>query len=115
MKFLKIYLTTSIEIIINCFLLTLLYYYDIISNYSFSFLLLLSILLCLLYNSFLLGKTSTKKGYIEGLKIGLLFTISFLIITLITSHFNLKLLLYYFIIIITSILGSIIGINKKKT
>lgn len=114
-KYIITYLITSLEISISCLFLTILYYFDIIADYYFPFLLLLSTILCLFFNSFLLGKSCSKKGYFEGLKLGSCFSITLLTISIITSKFTWKLLLYYFIIIITSILGSIIGINKKKT
>lgn len=112
-KYFTKYIITSLEILLLTFIITAFYYYDIIPNYIFSFLLLLIILLCLFFNSFILGKESKEKGYFEGIKLGSLFTITFLLIVLITHKFTWKLLIYYFIIITTSILGSILGINKK--
>lgn len=71
-------------------------------------------------HSFILGyKTglqTNKKGYIEGIKTGLKIIITIYILGIITFSFKitLKRILYFLLIILTSTLGSIIGINKKR-
>jgi putative membrane protein (TIGR04086 family) len=63
------------------------------------------------------GLKVKEKAYIEGLKIGLLNISTLYLLSIITLNFTitLKRLLYYLIIISISILGCIIGINKKDT
>lgn len=63
-----------------------------------------------------LGKKTTDKAYKTGLKNGLITSISLIILSLITFNFtfNIKTLLFHIIIIFISILGCIIGINKKR-
>ena len=61
---------------------------------------------------FLKGKSSNNKGYLQGLKIGgilvvILFMISFF-------NFSLKTIIYYIILLLSSVFGAMIGINKKK-
>jgi len=61
------------------------------------------------------GRATNKKGYLEGLKQG--FVISFLLFVLnliFYRHFGLNIFIYYFIIIVSSTFGSMIGINLKK-
>ena len=62
------------------------------------------------------GKVSESKGWFCGLKNGLLLCFILLIISLIffTKDIKLSTFLYYGILILSTIFGSIIGINKKK-
>lgn len=105
---------TLLLILVLLFLITAIYYFNIITTKTFSILKLLIILISTFITTFFLGTKTKNKGYIEGLKQGILLIIIFLIPTLITSNFNLKVLIYYLIILITSSLGSMIGINIKK-
>lgn len=63
-----------------------------------------------------IGKCSQNKGWLEGLKFGILFTIIILLFNLlgIGKAFSGLNIISYVIIIVTSILGSMIGINLKK-
>ena len=58
-----------------------------------------------------------EKAYIEGFKLGCIYVITLYILNCLTLNFSLPLkkLLYFMIIIITSVLGCIIGINKKNS
>lgn len=62
------------------------------------------------------GKYTTNKAYKTGLKNGLIIILTLMILSIITSSFKLNVnrFLYYLIILVISITGSIIGINKKK-
>ena len=61
------------------------------------------------------GKKTEKKAYKTGLKNGLIFTLTLIFLSIITNSFSftLRKTLYFMIIISISIMGSIIGINKK--
>ena len=113
----KILFTTLyyfISLLIGNILITLLSYFNIINNNITNIISFLYPLILIIINSFLLGKTTLKKGYLEGLKFGLLISIIFLLITIITNNFNPKILIYYIIIITSSTLSSMIGINHKE-
>ena len=110
MTYLKKYglrlLYTFLVIIISLLLINTLYYFNIINNNLYKVLKIIPILISIFINAYILGKNTDQKGYLEGLKLS---------ITLITKQpLKLKVILYYLIIGITSILGSMIGINKKK-
>ena len=63
-----------------------------------------------------MGINSTKKGWLEGLKLGILICIllfTFNILGL-NNKFKIGQLLFYGILIFTSIVGSMIGITRKK-
>ena len=96
------------------FFITTIYYFNLITMKTFSILKLLVILISTFITSFLLGTKIKNKGYLEGIKQSLILIIIFLIPTIITSNFNLKVFIYYLIILITGSLGSMIGINRKK-
>lgn len=108
------FIYTLSEILIGMLIITLFYYYNLIPDYIFKFLKLFIILITIFINSFILGKCSEKKGYLEGIKYGLIIIIFSLIPTLVMFRFQIKLLLFYLIILSTTTLGSTVGINKKK-
>ncbi len=65
--------------------------------------------------SALASKNIAEKGYILGIKLGLLFVILMILINLIffKSGFNIDRFIYYTILIISSILGGSFGKNLK--
>lgn len=112
-NYLKYFGILLLSIIIPIFILTIFNYFEIINNTEI--LKLIITLIGVLINSYYLGKNSKSKGYIEGLKFGILFTIFISLFNLILiNKFNLKIIIYYILIIITSMVGSTIGINKKN-
>lgn len=73
---------------------------------------LVSIIMLML--GILKGKKAPKRGYLEGLKVGsLIVFLLFIINVLFFRHFSLYLLLYYAVIVASSTIGSMIGINLK--
>ena len=62
------------------------------------------------------GIKSNIKGYFAGLKIGSLMLLILFLINLVISQkvFSLSLLIYYLILILTSIFGGMLGKAKKK-
>ena len=103
-------------ILISTFIITILNYFNIISDKVISIFKILITILSLFIGGFYIGKRSNNKGYLEGLKLGLIFSIFLLIFNFLalSNSFKLKYLLFYLIIIISSILGSMIGINRRK-
>lgn len=109
------FLYTIISIIISLLLLTTLYYFNIISSSFYQILKIIILITNIFISGFLLGKQTPNKGYLEGIKLAVFLIAFCLIISLLTNQpLHLKVLLYYIIITITSILGSMIGINKRK-
>ena len=73
------------------------------------------VILSLFINAFFLGKNSTKYGLVEGLKLGAIFLIIMFIIKIFTSNsFDIRTVIYSIIILLTTSIGSVIGINKKE-
>lgn len=121
MKYLKnlgmSFLYIIIPILILTFLITILSYFNIINDKIVSIFKILIPIISVLIGSIYMGKHSKKKGFLEGLKLGIIFSLFLVILNILVfnNFFKLKYLLFYIIIIITSILGSMIGINRKKS
>ncbi len=111
----KYLLITFVSIIILGLLLNTLYYFDIINNNIYNILKMIIVLATLFVNAFFLGKSSLKYGIVEGLKLGTIFLLIMIIIKILTNNaFNIRTFIYSFIILLTTSIGSIIGINKKE-
>lgn len=96
-------------------LVTLLSYLNVIKGNTITIFNLLIPLISIFASAFILGKKTNKKGWLEGLKIGLIFILILLIFNIfIYNNFQTKNLIYYTIILISSIFGSMVGIIKKK-
>jgi len=98
-------------------IISILYYLNILNDGFNNYLLLLSSFISMLVGGIYIGLRSKEKGYIEGLKIGLIsiFILMILSIIMYKTNINSKNIIYYLILLSSSILGSMIGINKKKT
>lgn len=79
-------------------------------------ILILIASMIMLISGFLIGKKALKKGFISGGILGFVFVILLIILGLFFKiKFNLGGFIYYIILILSAIMGSIIGINKKKS
>ena len=79
------------------------------------FLIIMSSLIMFI-SGFLIGKKQTKKGFISGLILGFSFIFFLSIFGLIMNlDWNIGRVVYYVILVMSSVLGSILGINKKKS
>lgn len=106
------YLLGSLFILI--FLITLLNYFNILNGKVFSVFKILAPVISLFIGGFILGKRSQKKGWLEGLKLSLIFLIILLLFNYLGlgNHFEIKNLIYYLILTVSGMFGSMIGINK---
>lgn len=117
LKYLKTLIYILVPIIVLNIILSLLYYFNIISSGASNYLKLFIVAISMLIGGIYIGSKANKKGWLEGLKVGigvilLLFIISYLAFD---QGMNIKILIYYFILLVSSILGSMIGINKRKS
>ena len=112
-NYLKSFLYFFIPFIILLFITTLLYYFNLINNNVIKYLKIITLILSTFIGGFNIGKLSNSKGYIKGIILGLIIVFIFFIVSLFTKSFKVTLIIYYLIIIITTALGSIIGINKN--
>ena len=92
------------------FIYTLLNYFGFFSSVIKFLIPVFSIFI----SSFILGNKSLKKGYVEGIKLGILVIFLFLVISFLFDKFIYYQLIYYFILLLCSCLGAMIGINRKR-
>lgn len=120
MKYLKklaiAFLITFSSLLILLFFATLLNYFNLFSYKVMHISIIIIPIVAFILGGLYLGKKASKNGYLEGLKLGAIISLLFLIINLIFGEtINLKDILFYTILIISSIFGSMIGINLKKS
>lgn len=116
MKYLKTFGLILLIMIIMTLTSSTLSYFDIINNTTNNIIKLLSILLSSFIGGIYIGNKSLEKGYLEGIKIGGPLSLIMLItsIFLFKNNINIWKIIYYILIFIITIIGSIIGINKKE-
>ncbi len=114
-KYLISYAYTLGIIVVGTFIITLLNYFNLLSSNIANTLILILVIASILVGSFLLGKKSNKKGYLEGIKYSAILIFLLVIINLLfIKVFEIKSLVYFLIIIVSSTFGSMVGINKKR-
>ena len=114
-KFIKPLLYSFGILFIFTFIITLLNYIGIISGLTLKIIKVIIPIISYFIPGFIIGKNSDKKGWLSGIEIGLIITSILLIINvLFKTETSITLILFYLGLIIISILGSILGINKKK-
>ena len=104
-----------IILILSTLILTIFNYFNILNSKIINILKLLIPIIAIFIASFKLGTKSKQRGYLEGLKIAIIIILTFTIIVLLVDKLTIKSLLYYTILILTAMLSSMIGINRKKT
>lgn len=104
-------------LLVLTFILTLFNYFDIINNGLFIFFEILNLILSLFIGGFIIGKKSLKKGWLEGLKLGIFFVIFLILLNYLgfNSSINLKFIVFSLIIVISSIFGGMFGISLKDS
>ena len=115
MKYLKTILFELIILISLTLVSTILYYFNIINSSFNNIFKIITFIITFLISGIYIGRKSNKKYYIEGLKISVINVIVFLLLSIIfRNNFNIKQVIYYIILILITVLGSIIGGNIKK-
>lgn len=105
-----------LSIFILTFLITLLNYIGILGIKIVTAFSYITPFISFMIGGILLGKKSNKKGWLEGIKLGLIINILLFIFNFLAFNhgYTLPNLILYAIVFIASILGSMIGINLKK-
>lgn len=103
-------------ILILTFILTLGHYFNLINQTILNIGKIIIPSLAVLCGGYRLGYNSVRRGWLVGLKLGIGLILIFLLIILIFQlSFVIKNILYYTIILITTMLGSMVGISRKPT
>lgn len=116
MNILKTVLKSTLKIFIIFFIfsliLSLIYYLGIINTKTFNYIRLISFIIILYFSSNKESKRLNKNNLLNSLLLGISIILIFLLIALITKYnINIKLFLYYLLILGISVLGSL---KKKK-
>ena len=105
---------TFIITILSTFLITIFSYFNLFSDNIIKVLKLSIPIISTFISGIIMGRNSIKKGFIEGLKLGLIIIFILIIIGLILGEFKLSSVLFYIILIISTTFCSMLGINKKS-
>ena len=111
-NYLKSYIYLFGSILILTLILTIINYFFIIPT---KVIKLLIPIISILISTIILGKNTKSKAYLEGLKFTSIYITISIIISIITKNpFTLKLILSYLLLLLSGIIGSMIGINLNK-
>ena len=114
-KILNSLVSFFIILILGTLVITILNYFNIMGNKIIYIIKFILQIIAMFISSYKLGKASEKQGYLEGLKLGGIIILIFMVMIIILDSLELKSIFYYLILLLTSIMGSMIGINRKKT
>lgn len=112
--YLKSMLYSIGTILIGAIIITILNYFNILTGTLLKIISLLIPIIGIFVGSYKIGKMSNKKGYIEGLKYGTIWSLLLLILNLILKSFTVSSLLYLVILILISMFAGVLGINRKS-
>ena len=105
---------TFLLILLLTLMTTTLSYFEIIKGNTTALFKILIPIISIFIGGVITGKKSTQKGWLEGIKQGLIIILLMFIISLILKNkFEFKNTIYYIILIISTTRGSMIGINFK--
>ena len=111
-NYLKSYAYLFGLIIIMTFILSLFNYFFMFSTKVIKILIPI---ISMFISSFILGKKTKAKAYLEGIKFSSIYILIAIILSIITKNpFNIKLILSYMLILLSGVVGSMIGINLNK-
>lgn len=114
-KYLEAFGLFLILIVLSSIIIASLSYFNVISSKLTDIIEIICLILATLISSIYLGKKSSQKGYLEGLKFSIIITLFLLLFNIgFTQSFNLIHIFFYLIIFIIPIIGAIVGINKKR-
>lgn len=102
-------------IFVFTFILTILNYINFIDG-AFTFFMIFNLVLSVFIGGFICGKRSLKNGWLEGLKYGFVFLIILSILSFVgfNSKIGIKYFVFCSIILVSSILGGMIGIGFRR-
>lgn len=96
-------------------LITFFNYFNMMGKKAVTVFEIIGPVLTMFIGGFLIGKESKQRGWLEGLKLALIFITLIILFNYLglRNHLEMKNLIYYFILIITCMFGGMIGINKN--
>ena len=114
--YLKDLLYVFLTIIVGIFIFTIFNYFNIFSDKVTNILKMILIIGTFIFSGYYLSKRSKGRGFLEGLKIGGIISVFFLLTAWlgINSSFEWKNLVYYLILIISAMAGGVIAKQGKQ-
>lgn len=103
------------SIVILTLIISLLNYFELLNDSVINILKIIITAISPLIGGLYIGNVSDRKGYQSGIKFGLIFSIFCLILAIIFRMLSWSFLILAIIVIVFSMLGSMIGINNRKT
>ena len=103
-----------IFLFIGTLVVTLINYFNIFNGNIILIIRFIIPMIGMIISGYRLGKSSDKKGYLEGIKLGSIIILIFMFLVIILDKFEVKSVFYYLILLLTSIVSSMVGINMKK-
>lgn len=102
-------------LMISTFIISLFNYIGIIGGKFLTIMKILIPIISLLIGGFIIGKKSKSNGWLEGLKFSGIFVVFLILFNYLglRNGLELKNIIYYLILIGTSIFGSMLGISKN--
>lgn len=102
---------------VSTIVITLLNYFSILTGNLLNIISIVIMIFTMFIGGYLTGKKASKKGYLEGIKFGIIMILIILIFNLLVfkNKFELMNILYYLILLVSSTIGSMIGIQKRKS
>ena len=115
-SYFKVILIGLLFVMIFAFLLGVLQNFNLFYGKASEVFMFIYMAILFFIIGFLVGKKATHKGYLEGIKISLSLIFILIVINVLfyQTGFSLERTIYYFILILSSTMGSMIGINKKR-
>lgn len=99
--------------IITLLLSSLFYYFEILDLKVVNIINYILTLLLFFIFGMKLSNIRKSKGYLNGFVIGVIMTLLFSLVTIITSKYSINTLIYYLTLILSSITGGIVGVSKN--
>ena len=103
----------GIIILVSTFIVTILSYFNIFNDNIVKVLKFIIPIISVFISGILMGRRTNKRGIYEGVRLSLIIIFIFMLLSIILSSFKPQSLIYYLIIIVSTIFGSIIGVQKK--
>ena len=116
MNYLKSFVFVIVPFLVFSLLVAVLYHFNILSNSVYNVFKIIVPVLSFLIGGVYLGKHSKEKGWMEGLKLGGFFVILFFMVSFLGFDIGIsfKSLIYYIIILFSSMLGAMFGIRNVE-
>lgn len=102
-------------IVVFTLIISILNYFDLITNTVFDILKLVVPIISTIVGGFIIGKNSDRNGYKSGIKFGLIYSGFAFLLNLIFFKLSLGVFIFFAIMVLSSMFGSMIGINRKPS